>query len=268
MTLNAPISPTQSDVQASLRKFLMDVCALPAAGVVAGQPNRVGEPKLTTFAVMTPSAWRRLRTNVDTAVDCKFAGTAAGQVLTVAEIFDGAIVVPGSQLSGRLVPVGTRIGEQATGDPGSTGTYAVDSDLDIPNQQTFGAGSKVIEIASEVTVGVGYHSEDYAASALAQTFSAAFRDEYGVGFFRDLDPRISPLYADDPVMRPFVNAEQQFEWFLVIDAKLQVNQTIRVPLEFADAVDLFVVSVEAMEDEGGALRFDRSRNSQFLPGGL
>lgn len=267
MTVTASISPTQSDVQKVLRRFLIDVTALPEACVFAAQPNRVAEPKATNFIEMTVRGWRRLRTNIDTAVDTKFLGTASELNLVVSELYNETTITIGSVIGGIGVPPGTKITAQTDGDPGLTGTYTVDSDLDIPNQQVFGAGGKIVEIGSVVTVQLDYHSADYSSSSIAQTVAALMRDEYAVQFFADIDPRISPISADDPVMRPFVNAETAYEWRLVSEVELQVNQTVRVPLEFADSVELFLVSVDATFPPP-TLDFSQASNSMFLPVGL
>jgi hypothetical protein len=47
-----------------------------------------------------------------------------------------------------------------------------------------------------------------------------------------------PLYADDPRYMPFVNENQQYEWRWVLEACFQVNQTVVVPKQYADAVDV------------------------------
>lgn len=272
MPLTAAISPNQSDIQQAVAAFLMDVTGLPAAAVIAAQPNRVAEPTLTDFIVMTVLRFIRLRTNISRVVDSKFAGNMAGGVLTITEILIGSGPLDNAALFGAGVPIGTRVRAQTSGTPGGTGTYTVDSSLDLgPGPQTFSAGYKVIEIASELTVQLDFHSAKYASSSAAQTVSAAFRDEYGVNFFAAMDAplnRIVPLYADDPQMRPFVNAETNYEWRLVSEARFQVNQTISVPQEFFDAATVQVVSVDATFPPEGSLNFSVPSNSQFIPGGL
>lgn len=58
-------SITNDQIMTALRTFLIAI--LPdGVEVVAGQVNRVSEPKASDFVVMTPSARRRLSTNVVT----------------------------------------------------------------------------------------------------------------------------------------------------------------------------------------------------------
>lgn len=272
--LTAAISPNQSDIQKALGLFLVDVTGLPTAAVIAGQPNRVAEPTLTDFVVMTLIRFQRLRTNVDRLIDAKFTGSIVGTTLTVSDVLLGAGPADGAVLFGLNVPPGTRVISQLDGDPGGNGDYQIDSELQVLTAQTFAAGQKVIEIASEAVVQLDFHSEKYASSASAQAFSAAFRDQYGVDFFRALTApmnRITPLYADDPQMRPFVNAETNFEWRLVLEARMQVNQTIAVPQEFYDAVTVQLIDVDASYPPDGSapsLDFSIPGNSQYIPGGL
>jgi hypothetical protein len=271
MPLTAPLSPNQSDIQKAVGYFLADVTGLPQAALIAAQPNRVPEPKLTDFIVVTVLRFQRLRTNVDRVIDSKFTGTIADTTLTITEILIGAGPADGSVLFGVGVTPGTRVVTQLTGTLGGVGDYQVDSELALPASQTFAAGFKVIEIASEVTVQLDFHSAKYASSSAAQAFSAAFRDGYGVSFFSALDAplnRITPLYADDPQMRAFINAETNYEWRWVLDARFQVNQTIAVPQEFYDALTVELIDVDAVYPPDGSLDFSNPNNSQFIPGGL
>ena len=67
-------------------------------------------------------------------------------------------------------------------------------------------------------------------------------------FFAALSPPLNgvvPLYADDPRQMPFINAESQYEWRWVLEAKLQVNQAVQIPQQFADSAVVDAISVEA-----------------------
>lgn len=274
MPLTAPLSPNQSDIQKALKAFLIDITGLPSAAVIAGQPNRVAEPSLKDFVVMTLMRFQRLRTNIDRMIDSKFTGTVTGTTLSLQENLVGLGPTDGSVLFGVGIPPGTRVLDQMTGETGGPGDYQIDSELDIPAVQDFAAGQKVIEIASEAVVQLDFHSADYASSSAAQAFSAAFRDEYGVNFFAALDAPLNgvvPLYADDPQMRPFINAETNYEWRLVLEARMQVNQTITVPQEFFDTATVILINVDAAfppEGQGPSLDFSNPGNSQYIPGGL
>lgn len=142
------ITPTQSNVQAAIRAFLLDV--LPPLGsdgnpieVIAGVTNRVPEPKATSFVVMTVLRIDRLSTNSDDALDCAFTGSIApvtasftaslapappgafpGPSIMTAIAISGLVPV-GAPLSGPGIAAGTVILQQLTGSPGGIGTYAV-----------------------------------------------------------------------------------------------------------------------------------------------
>src|SRR5574341_1238925 len=117
------ITPTQSNIQAALRAFLLSV--LPdGVEVVSGQGNRVPEPQGGSFVVMTPIRFKRLSTNFDTYADVVFEGSVAGAAMTVTTILHGTIIV-GRELFGVGVESGTIIDSQTSGSVGGTGVYAV-----------------------------------------------------------------------------------------------------------------------------------------------
>lgn len=240
-------SPTQSNVQAALGQFLAAI--LPAGTVIlAAQQNRTAEPALTNFVVMTPIRFERLETNIDSYTDAKFTGSIAGATMTITSAFpgfDGQIAV-GSTIFGVGVAPNTTVTALGTG-TGDVGTYTV------APAQTIGsiilsAGTEQIEQHAKVTVQLDFHSADTTAGDMAQTTSTLLRDDYGVQFFAALTPPLNgvvPLYADDPRQMPFLNAEQQYEWRWVLEAELQVNQVVVVPQQFADSIDVTLISVEA-----------------------
>ena len=111
---------------------------------------------------------------------------------------------------------------------------------------TLSSGAKLIRQNSAFTVQLDFHSLDKTTAAdMAETISTAFRDAYAVEFFGAISDEITPLYADDPRYLPFQNENQQFEQRWVVEARLQVNQTIAVPSQFADSATVTAISVEA-----------------------
>lgn len=243
----ATISPNQSNVQQALRSFLLAV--LPATGsdgkpisVIAGQQNRAAEPVGADFVVFTPISFTRLETNLDGYGDVKIAGSIAGNVLTVSEVFFGT-VTPEATLFGTGVAPGTTV-VAALG----AGLFSVSPSQSVP-PQVMSCGGVTIAQAAEVVVQIDFHGgNDTVASDLAQTVSTLLRDPFGVTFFAALAPPLNgivPLHADDPRGAPFLNAENQYEWRFVLDAHLQVNQTVRVPQRFDDAVAVTLVDVDA-----------------------
>ncbi|MCC8963773.1 hypothetical protein H8A95_15995 [Bradyrhizobium sp. Pear76] len=222
----------------------MDVTGLPQGQIIVGQPNRVAEPAQPTFIVMMPLRFERIATNFDGYQDSSFVGSVANNVLTVTELLIG-IVPTGALLFGQNINSSITIQQQLSGQPGQAGTYQLSQALNLA-QQNFAAGGKVVEIDADVTVQLDFHSADNSAAQLAQTVSALLRDIYGVSFFAALTApqnAVVPLFADDPALRPFVNAEGNYEWRWVLDAHFQVNQVTRVPQQFADAVSIVTVAV-------------------------
>ena len=253
----ASISPTQSTVQQALLQFLQNV--LPSdVVIVAGVQNRVPEPASGRFCVIIPIRFERLATNIDTSADCKFIGSADGQILTVTEVLigslaNGATIIP---VTGPLpVPVPT-VGIQISGDPGSTGTYQISQPQNLTSQ-TMSCGQKILTQEARVVVQCDFHSSSgsntsgYAntASDLAQICATALRDEYGVNFFAGLAPPLNgvvPFYADDPKILIFDNDQSQMEWRAVLDAHCQINQQISLPQSYADSATVDLIDVDVV----------------------
>ncbi len=250
MPLGITIAPTQSDIQAALRGFLLSV--LPAdIEVIAAQDNRVPEPQIGNFVIMTPIRFERLDTNLDTFQDSTFSGTVDGDQLTVISFSHGKIEI-GSLLTGEGVPDGTLV----TAGPadGTLGIYTINSDISIPIEQTFHAGAKILQINARSTIQLDFHSEDYSAAQNAQTTALMLRDLYATDYFAALAAprnRITPIHADQVAQRPFINDQQQYEWRWVAEAVLQVNQRIVVPQQFAQDIDVDLVVVDVITVQGG-----------------
>ncbi len=244
----ASISPTQSNVQNALRLFLIAV--LPATGsdgnpiaVIAGQQNRAAEPAGADFVVMTPINFTRLETNVDGSADVKILGSISGTMLTVSEVFFGAVTA-GAVLNGTGVVAGTKVVAALGG-----GLFSVSPAQSAP-PQVISAGATTATQNADVVVQLDFHGgNDTLAGDMAQTVSTLLRDPYGINFFAALDPPLDgvvPLYADDPKQIPFLNAEQQYESRWVLEAHLQVDQTVSVPQLFADSATVEVGDVNAL----------------------
>lgn len=245
------IAPTQSNVQAALRAFLLAV--LPATGsdgqpvaVVAGINNRVPEPNATNFVVMTPINFVRLATNLDGFQAVNFIGSIAGTVLTVEEIVSGGEILLGATVSNGTGGTSTQITGFGNGS-GGTGTYLV-SPQAMAAEGPFFAGARSMTQSARVVVQCDFHAADNTASDMAQTVATALRDEYGVNFFAALDAPLNgvvPLHADDPRYMPFVNDQEQWEWRWVLDVHLEVEQIVTVPQTYADSATIDVIDVDA-----------------------
>lgn len=247
-------APTQSNIMTALRSFLRAV--LPSTGpdgrpvdVIQAQQNEIPEPRGTTYCIMTQLRQERLSTNVDTYEDSRFTGSIAGTTMTISAV-DPALSGPikvGSTMQGVGLAVDTRVTAFGTGS-GGIGTYTI-TPAQTVGSRTLSAGSELIRQAMKVAVQIDFHGDPAAdlSGDMAAVVSTLLRDDFGVQQFANQSPNydVAPLYASDPAQRPFFNDQQQVETRWVVEALLQANVVVSVPQQFADSVDLDVISVEA-----------------------
>ncbi len=231
-------APTQSDVQAALRAFLVGI--LPSGTtVIEGQDNRVPQPRANNHVVMTPTRRPRISTNVDGDADCAFTGSILGTVLTVTAVDHGELVV-GANVDGAAAS--TSITALITG-TGGVGTYRITPSQTLPSS-SLAAGMIDVEQSTMIVYQLDVHGPLGAENA--QVISTLLRDDYGVRRFRDdLGDVASPLYTDDPRQLPFINAEKQYEDRWVVEVTLQANEVVSVPQQFADVVAVDLIDVDA-----------------------
>jgi hypothetical protein len=192
---------------------------------------------------MTAIRRNRIETNIDSYVDALFTGQITGQTLNVSNVQFGTLVV-GSPIFGTGVASGTTIAA-LDGGTGGTGNYNV-SPVQSVSPSLMAGGSANLMQPTEVTYQLDVHSNVVTTAAdMAQAISTAFRDGYATDFFSGINPGVSPLHADEPRQVPFLNAEEQWETRWIIEAHLQVNATLMLPQQFAGALTLGVISVEA-----------------------
>jgi len=246
------IAPTQSEIQLALRSFLTEV--LPATGpdnqpldIIAAQQNRVPAPRGSSYVVMTPRAFERIETNVDSATDANFTGSIAGTTMTITAVdsrFPSGEIGVGSTIFGAGVAAGTVVSKILTGS-GQIGTYTIAPGQTV-SSRTLSAGSKTVQQALKATIQLDFHSTDYSAGDLANTVSTLLRDAFAVDQFANQSPNygVVPLYADDARQIPFLNDSQAVEWRWVVDTLLQCNVIVQVPQQFTDSVGLDLVSVD------------------------
>lgn len=79
------------------------------------------------------------------------------------------------------------------------------------------------------------------SNEVAAILSTLLRDEYGC---LALAPVAQPLYCNDPKFAPLVNGEKQYEKRWIVDAVLQYNPVVVVPMEFADAAIVELIDVD------------------------
>lgn len=236
--MSATLSLTESQTLTALRSFLLSI--MPAGlEIVRGLDNRVPEPVGPDFITMTPILRDRLSTNVDGYQDCAFTASISGNVLTVTAMSLGTIIV-GATLFGAGVTAGTTITAKGTG-TGGAGTYTVSAPQSVASE-AMAAGSKNMMQSMKVTVQLDVHGPKSGDNAVIIT--TAFRDEYAVDAFSTSGFDVAPLYADEARQMPFLNENQQVEERWVIDCVMQTNPVITVPQQFAQALNVTIVSVD------------------------
>ena len=260
------ISPNQVDIETALRTFLLAI--LPdGIEVVTGQDNRVPEPDVDNFVVMWPIRRTRLDTNNDEFADVVFTADIAGSILTVTAIAHGRIEV-GATVFGVDVDSGTTILSFNSGS-GGIGTYNLNKSKIIPSGKIACGAINTMQ-AVEVVVQLDVHGS--LSPDNAQIISTLLRDQYGVSAIQAINSAITPLHADDPRQMPFINAEQQYETRWIVEAHLQVNQTIKVPQQFADEVRIARVAVDEFipplpgPGTDASLDYSDPDNSMYQPG--
>lgn len=177
------VTPSEDDVFTALRAFLQTVLGDGTLGddgfiVVAGQDNRVPEPKNPNFIVFWPLRMPRLSTNSERLV-------SGGLQATVTQSSQCVI------------------------------------QLDVHGPESFNNASII---------------------------STMFRSGFAVDFFADIGDTIAPLYADDPRQAPFNSGEQQYENRYMVEANLQVNQTVTTVAQSANALSIGLVDVDTPPD--------------------
>ena len=237
--MQLPQTPLDYDVFVVLRAFLLQV--LPSGvEVIKAQVNRAAEPKGQDFVVMTERDKTRLETNIDNMVDCLCVGSISGNVLTITQVSYGTLAA-GSPVYGTGVLLNTYI-TGTLGGTGGTGTYLVNNPQTILSG-TIGAGVNQAMQPTEILIQLDVHGPN--SSDNAQVITTLFRDNYAVDFFEANGGAAVPLYADDAKQLPFMNENQQIETRYVIEAHLQSNPVVTVGQQFASAVQIGLINVDA-----------------------
>lgn len=252
------VSPTQDDTLTVL-KALLGTIVLDDTEIFQSQENRVPEPVVDNYIMMTPRGRHRLSTNRDSFLDCAFAASILNNQLTVTAIPIGKIVPPAQIFSPSFdlnVPV--FIQSQISGMPGGIGVYQLSVAPDVapssnigqfvigqsPIEGTkFASGAAAMLQPTDFVVQLDIHGPLSADNA--QTIATVLWDEIAWSFFQSRNPNIAPLYCDDPQQLPFWNDQQQIENRWVISVHIQVNATVTAPQQFADRVKVGLINVDA-----------------------
>lgn len=233
------ISPTEDQVFSALQAFLASI--LPAGTETdQTQINRVAEPVDRDYVLMTPGRMIRLGTNTVSPQDVAFTASVSGIVMTVSAMIVGTIVLGATLLGDDLTGAPT-IDSQVSGTTGGVGVYHLSSDQGTLTSQTLASGVNLTIQEVEFSIQLDVHGPSSADNS--QLISTLLRDTYATEFF--FGTAASPLYTEDPRQAPFVNEQNQYENRWVVEVKLQVDQTVGVPQQFADTVAVVLVSVDA-----------------------
>lgn len=255
MSFAVVISPTEVQLDGAIGLFLKAI--LPAGTeVVRGQVNRVPQPKSDDYVVFWPTLKPRLATNVDDYLDCAFTGGVSGDVLTVTTVdarFPGRPGA-GAPLFGTGVQAGVTITSQLSGPAGGAGTYKLSAGVSPPIAPgaTLAAGTERLTRSSEIHYQMdvhGPHSGDNAA-----VITTIFRDGRGVGQLLaagaalnpPLSRPLSPLWCEDPRQVPFTNDSNQWEERYVVTARLQIDQWLQLPQQFAASVSATLIEADLL----------------------
>lgn len=247
--MSASISPVSQLGFRALGQFIVDVVPT-GTQVVQAQVNRVPEPTVANFALMTEIRSARLSTNVEGWLDAAFVGSVAGTTLTVSSVASGSLA-NGTTLYGTGGDTGWTVGDQLTGGTaGGTGTYELGgSGADLASQQLFASAISLDE-KIEAVYQIDVHGP--ASTDNARAISLLFRSEWGIDSFARTTPLIAPLFADEPRQMPFYNGEQQVETRWVVEAHVEVAASLVLAQQFADQLIIGVIDVDVVYPPEGA----------------
>jgi hypothetical protein len=104
-------------------------------------------------------------------------------------------------------------------------------------------GTRNFKRATKSTIQIDIHGPNSADNAAM--IETLYRSEYAVDSFKASGLDIRPLYCEDAKQMPFINGENQFEQRWIITAVIQYNPVTAVPQDFADALSVNIISVDA-----------------------
>jgi hypothetical protein len=229
--------------------------------VIQAQVNRVPEPRVADFVLMTIVSFPRLGTNFEAYADATFLGSIDGTVLTVESVTHGTIGV-GSPLYGVDVLPNTYIRA-----PGAVDGQWIIGPVQAVTSRALAAGLKTIMQPSQCVIQLDFHGPN--GANMSKIFTTIFRSENGVDMFAALNPNIAPLYCADPRQMPFRDGEQQYENRYIVEANFQVNQTVSIGQQYAQALEITTLSIDVQPipvPGGNSLDFSNPDNSQYIPG--
>lgn len=108
-----------------------------------------------------------------------------------------------------------------------------------------GVGTATWEQGTKVELQVDLYGDSLGADWCAM-FSTMWRTEYACDALGTTAPGVpcSPLYTDGGRMMPLVTGEEQYLERWMVRTFLQYNPTVSTPQDYADTVDITVISVD------------------------
>lgn len=209
--------------------------------VIRAFGNKVPEPIGEDFVVVSPLRRERLSTNRDTNFDLRVIGSISDETMLVE---NGFTLLPGYSLYGPAVARGSVI----TAAGPNANSYTVAPPQAVPAGSKIYVGRHAMLQPADLVYQCDVHGPTSSMSAMA--IATTFRDDHGCRLFKEASGplELQPLYADDPRMVPFTNAEAQWEDRWIVDLHVQANIIVTLGQEFADEVviglypvDLFLI---------------------------
>lgn len=229
--------------------------------IIQAQLNRVPEPRVADFVLMTIINFPRLATNFEAYADTVFTGSILDNVMTVESIEYGKIVA-GAPVYGLDVLPNTRVRA-----PGAVDGQWIIGPIQAVSTRQLAAGLKTMMQASEVNIQLDVHGPN--GANFSKIISTVFRSPSGVEMFDAINPNIAPLFIEDPRQMPFRDGEQQYENRYILGTHLQINQTVTIGQQFAQSLELTTLAVDLQPiptPGGNSLDFSDPDNSMYIPG--
>lgn len=236
--MSASVNLGDTQVLTVVRTVLLGLLP-PGTEVIRAYGNRVPEPLGPDFCVLTPPQRRdRLSTNRDTDTDLAVWGGIVGTTLTVQH---GGALLPGYPLYGPAVAPGSAVTAAASDGV----TYTVTPSQGVPAGSKIYVGRHAMQVPTDLVCQCDVHGPNSSSNAAA--IAITWRDDAACQLIAAASGplEMAPLYADDPRLVPFQNAEDQWEDRWVVDLHLQANIVVSLGQQFADVVtvDLFPVDL-------------------------
>lgn len=238
------LSITEDQQFTALRGFLLGLVSS-TTEVFKAQQNRVPEPRVQDFIVMTPLRIERLGTNLTTLNDAVVVGSIVGSAMDVTTVVSGVLTVGAALTDGTAARLSgtTSVLAQTSGSIGGTGAYLVAGSQAFPSGLLY-AGVRSDQTQTQWTVQLDVHGPESGNNV--QRIVSLFRSEAGYDAFIDSGYQVAPLHCDNGSQLPFVNAEKAFEFRWVLDAVMQVNPVVGTQQSFADQLETGLINVDVV----------------------